>query len=461
MDAPGGCGPVGDNTNYGRRVFQSIYLHGIRELSDAAGLWTFENFTDFGRIDPILIFLFYPDGLTPASPGNLDLRTSFYFEIDRNRAGNVFARSEWDSDQAAWFNFVTRYSEANHTHYDMNSFLFTAFGEPFATHDNIYLSSGEHHGADFEHNIVVIDEGGMPVADRSVLFVKQGPNPYIVVADDIQKDSAQHDYHWQWFTPARSITGAGSLAKPFVIEGENARCKIAFLAPETPSHDFQVVKGGYKRRPIELGLLRVNRKAVRTTYLAVAAAWRKGAQQPVIRQGPPVETTAATAASTTAASAANNGAANAATSKPASIPTSIIIEGEGFRDQIVWRRNDTADTNLPIITAGKLQTDALMALVRTDPAGAVTGYLIGDGKTLTYNGQTLAQGPRPFSVSAEEKRTFATGPRRSNQALPPHPAQGQIWLPHPSSEIWADDKHLNRTPDANQVVKLDPANPSH
>ena len=250
-----------------------------------------------------------------------------------------------------------------------------------------------------------------------------------------------------------------------MIEGENARCKIAFLAPEKPSHDFKVVKGGYKRRPIELGLLRVNRKAVRTTYLAVAAAWRKGAQQPVIRQGPPVEQHPAPATSPLAAVAANNSTANAATSKPASIPasipTSIIVEGKGFRDQIVWRRNDTADTNLPIITAGKLQTDALMALVRTDATGAVTGYLLGDGTTLTYNGQTLAQGPRPFSVSADHKRTFATGSRRPAQALPPHPAQGHIWLPHPSSEVWADDKHLNLAPDSNQIVTLNPANPSH
>ena len=115
-------------------------------------------------------------------------------------------------------------------------------------------------------------------ADRSVLFVKQGPNPYIVVADDIQKDSAQHDYHWQWFTPARSISGAGTLAEPFLIEGKNARCKIAFLAPEKPSHDFQVVKGGYKRRPIELGLLRVNRKAVRAEVYKWTGDPRSSAQ---------------------------------------------------------------------------------------------------------------------------------------------------------------------------------------
>jgi hypothetical protein len=257
----GGCGPVGDNTEYGRRVFQSIYLFGIRELGDRAGLWTFERFTDPDRISPLELFLFYPDGLQPVSPGTLDLPVSYYFEIDRNRAGNVFARNEWDSDQAHWFSFVTRFAEANHTHYDMNTFLFTAFGEPFATHANVWGYSHEHHGVDFEHNIVIVDQGGMPAKDRpsagddgsirgfmtgvglghfadyvrgdarlsyadrsirgsppaeranrSAVFVKQGANPYVVVADDIQKDRDEHDYHRQWWTEAREITGRGTPA---------------------------------------------------------------------------------------------------------------------------------------------------------------------------------------------------------------------------------------------------------
>ena len=102
-----------------------------------------------------------------------------------------------------------------------------------------------------------------------------------------------------------------------------------------------------------------------------------------------------------------------------------------------------------------------MALVRTDASGAVTGYLLGDGTTLTYNGQTLAQGPRPFSVSADHKRTFATGPRRPSQALPPHPAQGQIWLLQATSEVWADDRRIDPIADSNQVVLLEPADPAH
>jgi hypothetical protein len=182
-------------------------------------------------------FLYYPDDLSPLSPGTLDLPTSHYFEIDRNRAGYLFSRSEWDNEQGAWFAFTTRHDNANHAHYDMNSFVFTAFGNEFAAHTNVFSYSHRHHDADLEHNIVIVDEGGMPVADRpttagddgslyglmtgvatgrfgdyvrgdarpsyadrsvkadtpavradrAVLFAKQGANPYIVVADEIQR----------------------------------------------------------------------------------------------------------------------------------------------------------------------------------------------------------------------------------------------------------------------------------
>ncbi len=474
----GGCGPVGDNTEYGRRVFQSIYLHGIRELRDQAGLWTFENFTDVDRINPLLIFLFHPDDLKPVSPGALDLRTSFYFELDPNRAGNVFARSEWDNERAAWFAFVTRYAPANHTHYDMNTFLFTAFGEQFATHANVWGYSHEHHGVDFEHNIVIIDEGGMPAkdrqsagddgsirgfmtgvglghfadyvrgdarlsyadrsirgstpaarADRAMLFVKQGPNPYVVVADDIQKDEAEHDYHWQWYTEAKSVAGSGTFEQPFLIEGRDARCEIAFLEPGAPEYDFKVVTGGNPRRPLELGLLRVNRREVRTRYVAVGAAWRKDAKPPVIRRGPEVK-----------------GAPGAA---------SIIVEGEDFTDLIVWQPEEKFDEYGKEISAGNVKTNALMAMVRTDRSGNVTGYIMGDGSMLEFGGKTLARAERPFSASADSKRTVATGRRQARQGLAPLAASGSVWLPASSSEVWSGDRKVQPSVDSARMAVLE------
>ena len=474
----GGCAPVGDNTNYGRRVFQSIYLHGIRELRDQAGLWTFENFTDTSKINPLPLFLFYPDGLEPISPGELDLRTSFYFELDPNRAGYVFSRSEWDSDQASFFAFTTRYVGSNHTHFDMNSFLFSAFGEQFATHDNVYGYQHEHHGADFEHNIVVIDGGGMPAADapnsagddgsilglmtgvglghfgdyvrgdarlsyadptvastkpakradRSVLFVKQGPNPYVVVADDIQKDETAHDYHWQWYTPALSIAGAGTFGEPFLIDGRQAGCRLAFLDPATPSHDFSVVSGGSPRTPIDLGLLRVNVRAVRTRFFAVAAASRHGAPEPVLRPGPEI------ADHSTAAS--------------------LLVEGDGFRDWVVWQPEEVPDRRGLPLTAGRLKTDALMAVVRTNLAGGITDYIMGDGAFLEFDGHTLVRSEQLLSVNADAKRTVATGPRRARSGEPPLAPTGSFWLPSSDSEVWVAEERIEAAVETNRVVSL-------
>jgi|GEM_PF-1716026 len=474
----GGCGPVGDNTEYGRRVFQSIYLHGIRELGDRAGLWTFLTHTDFARINPLEIFLFYPDDLKPISPGTLDLPTSFYFEIDNNRAGNVFARSEWDNPQASWFGFVTRYTSANHTHYDMNTFLFTAFGEEFATHANVYPYSHRDHGVDFEHNIVIIDQGGMPAndrpnsagddgsinglmtgvglghfadyvrgdarlsyadrsirnskpalrADRTVLFAKQGPNPYIFVADDIQKDTDEHDYHWQWYTQARSISGEGRPERPFVIDGKEAHCGISFIDLQKLQYEFKVVKSPNERRALELGLLRVNLRGVRVRYLAVGLAWRNGAKQPLVRPGPKIR-----------------GNPHAA---------SVLVEGEDFHDLIVWQPEEVPDARGVALACGKLKTDALLAVLRTDRTGNIVGYVMGDGTRMGYGSRILARSERALSVSADAKRTMATGPRRARQGLDPLPVAGSFWLPGSTSEVWADGVRLKMLKSSGKMVSV-------
>ncbi len=353
-----------------------------------------------------------------------------------------------------------------------------AFGEEFATHANIYPYSHLDHGVDFEHNIVIVDQGGMPAndnpnsagddgsingfmtgvglghlgdyvrgdarlsyadrsirtskpalrADRTALFVKQGPNPYVVVADDIQKDDSEHDYHWQWYTQARSVAGEGTFDKPFLIDGKNARCAISFLDPETPQHEFQMAKSPNERRPFELGLLRVNRRGVRVRYLAVGAAWRTGSRQPSVRPGPKVK--------------GNPSAA------------SLVVEGETFRDLIVWQPEEVPDARGVPIASGDLTTDALMAMVRTDRAGNVVGYVMGDGTSMEFAGKILARSQRPFSLSADGKRSIATGPRRARQGLEPLPVAGTFWLPDAASEVWTDDVRVQTRPNPGRMVTL-------
>jgi hypothetical protein len=458
----GGCGPVGDNTSYGRRVFQPIYLFGIRELGDAAGLWTFEKYADLDRINPTELFLCWPDSLKPVSPATLDLPTSHYFEIDPHRAGYLFARNRWDDERASWFAFTTRYENANHTHYDPNSFLFTAFGEQFATHENVYGYSHPHHGADIEHNIVIVGEGGMAAndrpnsagddgsilgfmtgviagdfadfargdarrsyadrsikgsqpairAERAVLFAKQGPNPYVVVADDIQRSPSEEDYHWQWYTRAHQITGQGTFAEPFAIQGEHARCRIAFHTPDAPAHEFKMVTSEGVRTPFQLGLLRVSRKGVRVRYAALAAANQTGQPEPQILRGPDI-----------------HGNANAA---------SFIVKGDGFEDLIVWQSEEKDGAGGAMLTCGRLKTDAQLAMVRTNASGHVTGYVLGEGRTLEFNGKPLARSETGFSVSAGEQKTMVAGPRRPRQNQPPLPARGELWLPAKTTRLWVD-----------------------
>ena len=458
----GGCGPIGDNTNYGRRVFQAIYLFGIRELRDQAGLWTFEKYTDRRSLNPLVAFIFYPDSLEPVSPGTLKLPTSCYFEIAPNKAGYVYSRSEWDNERAAWFAFVTRYSPANHEHYDMNSFLFSAFGEQFATHENIFPYSHENHGVDFEHNLVVIDSGGMPAhdrnnsagddcsingfltgvglghfadyvrgdarlsyqdptvaetlpaqrADRYCLFAKQGPNPYLLLVDDIQKSGLEHDYFWQWYTPAKSVRGAGTLKDPLVLEGQNADCAIAFLEPAHPEVEFKVVQVLERRRQLEVGLIRVHLKGVRERFAALAAAWEKGRKQPVFSSGQTVE------------------------GNPQAL--SFKVEGENFSDLLLWQPEEYQNQPGETLSCGKLAGDGFLNAVRLDEQGKVTGYVLGDGRSLAYAGQVLVRAGEPLSVSADSARVFLTGRRRARQDQPPLAVRGGAWLPGPRAEVYAD-----------------------
>ena len=464
----GGCGPIGDNTNYGRRVFAAAYLLGIGEMADGPALWTFIKSTDRNRLNPLLAFLLYPDDLEPVSPGEAGRPTSCYFEITPNRAGYFYSRSEWDNERAAWFAFATRYDNANHQHYDMNTFLFNAFGEKFGTHRNIYAYRDENHGVDFEHNIVIVDGGGMPAfdpittcsaqnsikglltglgqghfadyvrgdakasyqdrsdpksspavqADRSCLFVKQGPCPYLVVVDEIQKsEDREHDYHWQWYTTAKGITGAGSLAEPLLIEGEEANCSIGFLEPTAPAVDFQLVKGGSSRYPIELGLIRVHQHGGQVRYVAVAGAWKKEGPRPSFSKGPEV------------------------TGNPRAV--SLVVESGSFRDLIVWQPADNARGAGKEIACGELRTDGLLSLVRTDPSGQVVGYMLGDGRNLSFAGQSLARTEEPASVSADNQRVFLTGGRRAQQNRPPLEPRGKVRLPHPRAEVFVDGELIS------------------
>lgn len=464
----GGEGPIGDNTNYGRRVFQSIYLFGIDELNDEAGLHTFLKWTDRERLNPIEAFIFYPKDLEPLSAGQQDLYTSYYFEITPNKAGYLYSRSEWDNEDAAYFAFVTRYAPANHQHTDMNTFLFTAFGEEFATHANLYPYQDSLHGVDWEHNIVIIDGGGAPGhdaingagddcsvngymtgvstghfadyvrgdaarsyqdrslkesepavrADRYGVFVKQGSNPYVIMVDDIQKsEDGTHNYDWLWYSEALELAGGeGTLDNPLIIPGKKANCAVGFVTPHKPIYNFEVATSRGQRRETKLGLTSVRQHGARVQFFAIGAAWEKGQAQPKFEQGPQP-----------------TGNQNA---------QSLVVKGDGFTDYILWQSEETLDEPGAELTCGEMVTDAFLSVVRINNEDKVIGYLLGDGTKLVFKGKVLVQSDRTWSVSADEKLLHATGKRQAREDLPPLPANGRAWLPGKQTKVWADGEEL-------------------
>jgi hypothetical protein len=463
----GRCATIGDNTEYGRRVFQAIYLLGIREMRDAAGLWTFEKYADRERTEAFLQFLYYPDDLKPVSPGTLGLPTSHYFEFDQHRAGYLISRSEWDNERASWFAVSTRYENANHAHYDMNSFVFTAFGEEFGAHTNIYPYSHTHHGADLEHNIVIIDEGGMPIADRPTSagddgsiygyltgvgtgefgdymrgdahrsyadrsvktdkparradrvlgYVKEGSNPYIVVADNIQKDDADHDYHWQWYTMAQTIRGKGTVSDPFRLNGEHSHCKLIFLSPETPNFQFQVVENQAKSRSDKWGLLRVTQRGQQAEFVMLAIAWETGKPEPSVSVGPSVDGTPDAHSFLVSVHTPDGGTAN---------------------DLVLWQPGSKGK----LLRCASVESNALLTVIRGFDEDRPQGYLLGDGSVLRIRGRQFVEAPSACSVIASAKAVTVTSARRPYEPLPPLEATGRFWLPGKQAAMWRDNERL-------------------
>ncbi len=230
---------------------------GTRQLSYTAlaGLmsWVWENGP--GRISPseydgsrcLGYLLFYRPFPALADPATV-LPLAQHF---RGR-GLVVCRTGFGPDD--WHLAVEAGPHAaGHDQADKGSFTLGAYGADLAV-DSGYGNDGDDHksGSAYAHNVVLIDGVGQPLhyhnqssghitgfhhsdlldwirvdardawgirydgnwnpqpttpverAERTFLFVRgnDGVPPYLVVMDDLVKDSAEHDYTWQWHIPA-------------------------------------------------------------------------------------------------------------------------------------------------------------------------------------------------------------------------------------------------------------------
>jgi len=441
----GGCAPIGDNTSYGRRTFAAEYLLGLARSKDAVGLWTWRTNTDPRRINPLIAYLWYPLDLRPVNPVAAETPTARYFEVTPNRAGYFFSRTRWEDPDAAFFAFVSRDERCNHQHYDMNSFLLGAYGTLFATHESLFPYGHEHHGVDFEHNMIVIDEGGWPRrdsesscaddsstggvlvglatgpfadylrgdakwsyrdnsiitdnpairAERAFLFVKAGGTPYMVVIDDIQFSDEPHTYRWQWYAPYNmEQSGAGTLTDPLVLAADKGSCAIHFVTPAMPViATDKVANLANKQRSKGLDRISVTQTGIRVRYAAIATLQETLAARPAIQALPVV------------CESESAGAAR-------------VQLADGRVDQIAWQSEEMCQQQGSPLSAGLLATDGLLALVRVVD-GQVAGYVLGEGTYLKWGDQVLVRAADSVCVTADADGAKVFGRRQSRKGLPP------------------------------------------
>ena len=93
-------------------------------------------------------------------------------------------------------------------------------------------------------------------------------------------------------------------------------------------------------------------------------------------------------------------------------------------------------------------------MVRTDRQGKLTGYVLGDGSRLQYDGRTLVEADEPLSVSADQDQVHATGTRQARQNLPPLAAKGRLGLPGPAAAVYVDGDLVESPMVAGQMVEI-------
>lgn len=447
----GGCASIGDNTAYGSRTFAAEYLLGLGRVRDAEGFNTWLHYARLKDLDPLIVYLWYPLDLTPADPVQTKLPTSRYFEVTPNRAGYVFSRTAWNDPKAAFLAFVTRYDNCNHQHYDMDSFLFGGFGTPFATHRMLYPYSSDRHGVDYEHNLVIVNGGGWPKANRTTschddnstqgllvgvalsgfadymrgdakwsyrdnavwvsdpairaeracLFVKHSATPYLLVLDDQELINTPTKYEWLWHAPRLPFSGNGTLADPFVIAASNSSCAIQFAAPLKPVFSTEIAKheddNGTTK---EAGLmrLRVTQTGVRVRYAALATLQTNLAMRPVASLLPVLSQT------------------------PSAGGLSVRL-ADGADDSIVWQSEEEHRQRGTPLIADHIRTDGLLAMVRVEH-GVITGYVLGEGTYLQWDDKFLVRAPASVCVSAGPADRQILGRLRSRENLPPESPVG-------------------------------------
>ncbi len=250
-------------------------FHIISRFQDRAGLWGWlrlfgpDGDSTYGASSWLgggcalpYVVLWADPSLTPQSPVDAGLALSHFFA-----RGQVSARDGWDPLDTLVTFTSGKGIPGIWNQGDENSFTFYSRGEQFAidpgagwgktAEHNAILIDGEGQGSDggpaaVQGKMVKVEDRGRSVyvlgdataayrarqpmlrARRQLLFGR-APRPYLLIADDIQKDEAEHEYSWLLYSAegnqleVRPDTNTGSIRG----KARGAACQVHFLWPRS------------------------------------------------------------------------------------------------------------------------------------------------------------------------------------------------------------------------------------
>jgi len=230
---------------------------------------------------------------------------------------------------------------------------------------------------------------------RYLTMVNGGPSSYLVIADDIKKDNANHSYQWYFSTgPGNTISRTGSVATVTGARNQ-ATLDIHTVTPSTTTHAVEDWSAGniwpqpYKRLTITAS------NTANPNFLHLLIPTPNGSTKPVVTN-----------------SAVTNGT------------KATITWSNGMTDTVLWR---TATSGT--ITDGTITTDAKVTIVR-EQNNTVTGLVVQQGRTVNRGAQAILEtldGMQPVTVSAMGTVVSVTGADASRiRLLLPSPVTAQV-----------------------------------
>lgn len=304
--------PINQSASSLRPSGGTLYL--ISRFRDEVGLWGWlrllgpDGDRTYGRsswmgdqVSLPYVVLWADPNLKPVSPEDAGLRLSMMFS-----RGQVSIRDGWDADDALVTFTSGEVRPLIWSHEDGGSFTFYAFGEKLVVdpgagktgtsdHNTILIDGiGQAVGKEMDYGrIVDVEDIGSAVyvkgditqayanrqsivhAERQLLFGRVS-QPYLLIVDDIQKDSKEHVYSWLLHSAPGNRIQIDEDLEQAMITGVNNRavCLVQFFMEE----EIQLQSDNTSDHPI----LKAETSSVNPRFVMLLVAVKQGDTLPVI-----------------------------------------------------------------------------------------------------------------------------------------------------------------------------------